>query len=59
MPGNALTPPIEDTWMTWPEPCSRRIGSAAWVTHSAPNRFVSIWARACASLTSSIIPNSP
>ena len=43
----------------WPERCSRRIGSAAWVTHSAPNRFVSSCARASASLTSSTIPNRP
>ena len=39
-----------------PRPCSRRIGSAAWVTHSAPNRFVSICARTCSSETSSIDP---
>ena len=43
----------------WPEPCARMIGSAAWVTQSAPKRLVSIWARASASLTSSIAPKSP
>ena len=42
--------------MMWPEPCSRMIGSAACVTHSAPNRFVSSCARAPAlRVTSSII----
>ena len=34
MPGKAFTPPIVETWMMWPERCSRRIGSAALVTHS-------------------------
>ena len=52
-------PPIEDTWRMWPLPCSRRNGSAAWVTHSAPNRLVSIWARTSASLSSSTMPNWP
>jgi hypothetical protein len=42
MPMNAEMPPIEETWRMWPLRCSRRNGSAAWVTHSAPNRFVSI-----------------
>ena len=37
----AEMPPIDDTWMMWPLPCSRRYGSAACVTHSAPNRLVS------------------
>ena len=27
--GNAVMPPIEDTWMMWPLPCSRRYGNAA------------------------------
>ncbi|EFG76387.1 hypothetical protein HMPREF0591_3688 [Mycobacterium parascrofulaceum ATCC BAA-614] len=40
--GNAVMPPIEDTWMMCPLPCSRRYGSAAWVIHSAPKTFVSI-----------------
>ena len=43
---NAVMPPIDDTWMMWPLRCARRYGSAAWVTHSAPNTLVSIWARA-------------
>ena len=43
----------------WPEPCSRMIGSAAWVTQSAPKRLVSIWSRACSGLTSSTAPKSP
>ena len=51
-----MTPPIEETWMKCPEPCSRRIGSAALVTHSAPNTLVSIWAREPSSSTSSIVP---
>ena len=42
--GNAVMPPIDDTWMMWPLPCARRNGSAAWVTQSAPNRLVSICA---------------
>ena len=42
MPGKAEMPPIEDTWMMWPEPCSRRNGSAACVTQRAPKRLVSI-----------------
>ena len=57
--GKALMPPIDDTWMRWPPPWARIIGSAAWVTHSAPNRFVSIWSRASDSLSSSTIPNWP
>ncbi len=52
-------PPIEDTWMMWPLPCSRRNGSAAWVTHRAPNRLVSIWSRASLSLSSSTMPKCP
>jgi hypothetical protein len=52
-------PPIEDTWTMWPLPCSRRNGSAAWVTHSAPNRLVSICARASCSEISSTIPKWP
>ena len=44
--GNAEMPPIEETCRMWPLPCARRNGSAAWVTHSAPNRLVSIWSRA-------------
>src|ERR1700761_2633276 len=43
----------------WPAPRSRRYGSAAWVTHSAPNRLVSIWSRASSSDASSIIPKWP
>ena len=57
--GNALIPPIDDTCRMWPEPCARRYGSAAWVTHSAPNTLVSNCARASASLISSTIPNWP
>ena len=34
-------------------------GSAAWVTHSAPNRLVSIWARTSSSLSSSTMPKCP
>jgi hypothetical protein len=45
IPAKAVTPPIEDTWMMWPEPCSRMIGSAALVTQRAPKSFVSIWSR--------------
>ena len=59
MLGNALIPPIDDTCRMCPDPCSRRIGSAAWVTHSAPKTFVSNCARASASLISSISPNWP
>ena len=59
MPGNAEMPPIDETWRMWPLPCSRRNGSAACVTHSAPNRLVSIWSRASCSLSSSTIPNWP
>ena len=36
-----------------------RNGSAACVTYNAPNRLVSIWSRASASLSSSTIPNWP
>ena len=57
--GNAEIPPIEDTWTMCPLPCARRNGSAAWVTHSAPKRLVSIWSRASASLSSSTMPNWP
>ena len=57
--GNAEMPPIDDTWTMWPLPCSRRNGSAACVTHSAPNRLVSIWARASCSEISSTIPKWP
>lgn len=57
--GNAEIPPIDDTWMMCPLRCARRIGSAACVTHRAPNRFVSIWARASASESSSMNPNCP
>ena len=59
MPWNAEMPPIEDTCRRCPLPCSRRNGSAACVTHSAPKRFVSIWSRASCSLSSSTIPNCP
>ena len=52
-------PPIDDTWMMWPLRCSRRYGKAAWVTHSAPNTFVSIWSRASCSDSSSTKPNWP
>ena len=57
--GNAEMPPIEDTWMMWPLPCSRRYGSAACVTHRAPNRLVSSWSRASDSLSSSTRPKCP
>jgi hypothetical protein len=57
--GNAEMPPIEDTWMMCPLPWARRIGSAAWVIHSAPNRLVSSWARASASVISSTRPKWP
>ena len=57
--GNAEMPPIDETWMMWPDPCSRMNGSAAWVTHSAPNRLVSICSRDSASLSSSTMPNWP
>ena len=57
--GKALTPPIDDTWMMWPDPWARMSGSAAFVTHRAPNRLVSSWARACSSPTSSTVPKSP
>ena len=50
---------MEETWRMCPLPCSRRYGSAAWVTQSAPNRLVSIWSRASASLSSSTMPNCP
>ena len=53
-----MTPPIDETCMMCPRPAPQ-IGSAAWVTHNAPNRLVSICARASASLTSSIMPNRP
>ena len=43
----------------WPDPCSRRNGSAAWVTHMAPNTFVSICSRNSCSLSSSMNPNCP
>jgi hypothetical protein len=59
MPAKAEIPPMEETCRKWPLPCSRRYGSAACVTHSAPNRLVSIWSRASASLSSSTIPNWP
>lgn len=54
--GKAEMPPIEETCSRWPLPCSRRIGSAACVTHNAPKTFVSNWSRASASLISSIMP---
>ena len=57
--GNAVIPPIEDTWMMWPLRWARRNGSAAWVTHSAPNTFVSNWSRASCSDSSSMKPNCP
>ena len=57
--GNAVMPPIDDTWMMWPLRCSRRNGSAACVTHSAPNTLVSIWARASSSVSSSMKPKWP
>ena len=56
---NAETPPIDDTCRMCPLPCSRRYGSAAWVTQSAPSTFVSSWARISASLISSTMPNCP
>ena len=56
---NALIPPIDDTWMMWPLPWARMIGSAACVTHSAPNRLVSICSLASRSEISSTIPNCP
>jgi hypothetical protein len=59
MPGKAEMPPIEETCRKWPLPCSRSSGSAACVTHSAPNRLVSIWSRASCSLSSSTMPNWP
>ena len=59
MPGNALMPPMLDTWMMWPLPCARMIGSAAWVTQSAPKKFVSSCARTSASVSSSTMPKWP
>ena len=59
MPGNALIPPMEETWMMWPEPCSRRKGRAAWVTQTAPKRFVSSCARSSSSVSSSTMPKWP
>ena len=53
-------PPMEDTCRMCPEPCSRRNGSAAWVTHSAPKTLVSIWSRnVLPRLSSSTKPNWP
>ena len=57
--GNAETPPIEETWRMWPDPCSRMNGSAACVTHMAPKMLVSIWSRNSFSLSSSMKPNWP
>ena len=57
--GNAEMPPMEETCRRWPLPWARRKGSAAWVTHSAPNKLVSICARDSASLSSSTMPNWP
>jgi hypothetical protein len=56
---NAEIPPIEDTWMMFPLPCSRSQGRATWVTHSAPSRLVSSCARISGSLISSTMPNCP
>ena len=52
-------PPIDETCRMWPEPCSRRNGSAAWVTHIAPKTFVSIWSRDSSSVSSSTKPKWP
>ena len=56
---NAEIPPIDETWMMCPLPCSRMYGNTAWVTQSAPSTFVSSWSRISSSLTSSIIPKCP
>ena len=50
---------MEDTCTIHPDPCSRRIGSAAWVTHRAPITLTSICRRACSSESSSIAPETP
>ena len=52
-------PPIEDTCRMWPPPWARRQGSAAWVIQRAPKKLASNWARASASVISSIRPKWP
>ncbi len=59
MLGKALMPSMDVTWRMWPDPWARRKGRAAWVTHNAPNRLVSICSRASASDSSSTMPNWP
>lgn len=39
--GNPETPATEEIWMMCPPPCSRRWGTAAWTTHTAPKKLVS------------------
>src|SRR4051794_8377362 len=56
MPGNAVTPPRLVTCSRWPEPWARMMGRAAWVTHTAPKKLVSIGARTSCSLSSSTMP---
>lgn len=57
--GSEVRPPMDDTWMMWPDPRARRWGTTAWVTQSAPNTLISIWSRAYSSDTSSTMPNRP
>lgn len=59
MLGNAEMPPMDDTCRMCPLPWARSSGSAAWVTQRAPKTLVSTWARASASLSSSIIAKCP
>ncbi len=40
----------------WPDRWARRCGRTAWQTHIAPKRLTSSWARASASVNSSIMP---
>ena len=52
----ATRPPTDETWMTWPEPCSRSTGNAAVVTLTTPNKLASTCARKSSAGVSSTEP---
>jgi hypothetical protein len=57
--GNPVPPAAEDTCRIRPPPCRLMTGITAWVTQSAPKKFVSICSRASLSVVSSIAACRP
>src|SRR6476469_271033 len=55
-PGVVTRPPTDETWTTWPAPCSRNTGSAALVTLTTPKKLASTCARKSSAGVSSTDP---